>query len=446
MTWRRVTALEWRRTSGLLVAVALALTGVLLFVSKQQPFNPWSTWSSTVADALDTVSRVGIVLGPVVATATAWVAGREHRRRMGDLLASTARPSWQRRLATSGAVAAALVLGWLVQTAVVVAGVFPSVSYWGGRWWATLLLMSLGVLVCAALGAAVGRRVPGRLVPPALGITLYVLAAVPGYLSDGWVQLVPVGNLGVFGGEQLEAPAIPLAVAWLGGLVALAGVVAVGRRRHWRVAAGAAAVAVVCAASLQVVPHLGRTDQPGVEPAQRSWVEEDSSATAPVCTEDAPVVCVQRVHAALLPEVTPIARGQLRVVGRYLPVDRAEELDWGVSAGRGVFPLTNLSGLGRPYRAGASPEALEQWAAGNLSSLTGFFCPFMERSTPAWSVTVSDTAQRLVGQEAFAQDERGAALAARLEADPEQARAWMASFLTASRSCDEAELERLASR
>ncbi|PWJ51143.1 hypothetical protein SAMN06264364_12120 [Quadrisphaera granulorum] len=444
MTWRGVGALEWRRTGGAFVAVALALTGVVLFAAKQRPFNTWSTWSSTVADALEFVSSSGIVLGPVVATVAAWVAGRERRRRMGDLLASTARPSWQRRLATSGAVSAALLLGWLIQTAVVVGGVFPSVSYWGGRWWATLLLMALGMLLCAAVGSAFGRWVPGRLVPPALGIVLYVLTAIPVYLDARWIQLVPVGNLAVFDGEQLEARVIPLAAAWTGSLVVMIGVVALGRRRHWRVAAAAAGVAVVCAAALQVAPHLGRDGAPGVEPVQRSWVEADPAAVVPVCTDDAPVVCVQRIHAGFLRDVAPVARQQLQVVGRYLPVDRAEELDWGVTGAADVFPLIPLSGMGQPYRSGADPDALQQWAGSNLSSLTAFYCPEMEHTSPAWAVTVSDTADLLLGQQAFAQDERGAALAARLEADPAQARAWMASFLTASRSCDVPELERLA--
>ncbi|MBC3762021.1 hypothetical protein ACUN7V_12470 [Quadrisphaera oryzae] len=444
MTWQRVTALEWRRTGGPLLLVALALTGTVLFASRQRPFSTWSSWSSTVASALEVVSSHGIVLGPVVATAAAWVAGRERRRRMGDLLASTARPSWQRRLATSGAVTAALLAGWLAQTAAVVGGVYPSVSYWGGRWWATLLLLALGTVLCAAIGSAVGRWVPGRLAPPALGIALYVASAFPLYSGSRWAQMVPFAPLGVFDGQQLAAAVVPLAAAWAVCLVVLVGVVAIGGRRHWRVAAAVTAVALACGVALQVLPHHTADLRSQAGSVQYSWVVPDPGATALVCTDDAPVVCVQRVHASLLPEVTTVARQQLQVVGRYLPVDRAEELDWGVTPASGVLPLINLSGLGRPYRAGWDEQNAQQWADTNLSSLTNFFCPGMEQRFPAWAITVSDTAQRLLGQPAFAEDERGAALATRLEADPEQARAWMTAFVPASRSCDEAELERLA--
>ncbi|HEX8498856.1 MAG TPA: hypothetical protein VF661_16775 [Actinomycetales bacterium] len=445
MTWRQVGALEWRRTGGPLVAVGLLLVGAVLFAAKQRPFYPYATWSSGWADALAFLNDTNIVLGPVVATVAAWSAGRERRRRMDELLASTARPSWQRRLTTLVAVTAGLVVGWLLQAAVVLGAVFPSVSYFGGRWPATLLLLVLGIVVCIALGFAVGRRAPGRLVPPLLGLAVYVGIGILTYVNGhASTNLAPIAALRFFEGQQLKPLAIAFATTWFVAVACGFAVLGVGRARHWPVAVGFTAVAL--ASALVLTSAIAATPRPDDNAgyALLSWIEPDPAAAVQVCTDDTPVVCVQQVHAGLLAYAAPVARRELAAAGRRASLTRVEEIPYGSVVPDGVLALGSMQGLARPYRSGLEESAVQEWLSVRMTPIALPTCGFPDGKAPAWFVSGRAAALALVARTPAADDAPVAPLVRRLRADPTEARTWLRTFLIAAHACDRTELRRLA--
>ena len=444
MTWRRVTALEWRRTGGPLVALGLLVVGAVLFAAKQRPFYLYPDWSSTWSNAVTFLNQTNIVVGPVVATVAAWSAGRERRRRMDELLTSTARPSWQRRLTTLVAVTVGLVVGWLLQAAVVLGAVFPTVSYFGGRWTAAVGLNVLGIVVCIALGFAVGRRVPGRLVPPLLGLAVYVGFGILTYVSGlASIQLVPIAALNIFEGQQLKPWAIPFAITWFAAVACGLAVLGVGRRRHWPVGVASTVVATASAVVLTTVIGAAPGPDGAAGDVSRSWIEQDPAAAVQVCTDDAPVVCVQKIHANLLADVTPVARRQLAALNRYGTYRRAEELPYLTAAGDEVMVLASLRGLARPYRGGWDETSAEQWVSDTVYRATSPACEFAVDLPPWWFV-VTTAATALVDPAAPRADPAADALLQRLKADPAAAEQWLRAYLPAARSCERATLERLA--
>lgn len=217
---RLVARIELARTGARPLAAALAVIGTVLLVSKQPPFQPFGNWSSTFADAAAWLSSTGLVQVPLIATVAAWVGGRERRLRVGELLATTPRPTAQRVAATWAAVSAGTAAGFVASALVVAAAVAPAVSYYGGRWVGAWWLVALGWLAAAGVGIAVGRLLPGAVVPPLLGLSLYIGTGMLTYLNGAWTQLALADRLPSSGGYRLIAWVVPGGTVWLLGLTA----------------------------------------------------------------------------------------------------------------------------------------------------------------------------------------------------------------------------------
>lgn len=430
--WAGVLATDLRRSGSGHLALLVAVVGAAVLATQ---LLPSARWAPTFAGALRWIDNTHYFFGPLVAALAAWVGGREGRRGIGELLAATPRPAWRRVHLTWVAVAAGALAGVLAQAALVVAAGLPSTSYWGGRWWQTLVVLLLGVLVHAAAGFAAGRALPGRLVAPAVGVASFVAVSAVGgdpVLRRMW----PVGGLFLNDGDQLRAPVLALLVVWLGGLAAAAVLAAVGPRRLLAVLALAAAAA----AAVPLATTAGSSTDP--------WTEPDPAATAMVCTEDGgPEVCVQRVHAGLLDEVVPLAREVLTAAdGLVAWTSAREDVVGGGEPPAAVLPLPALEGQGLAFRDGLA--AAEQYRALTVAYQSTSACD-VTVVTPE-QLAVTGVADAVAAALLSGRTEQLAAVPGAQErfdglaADRAAARAWMAEYRPAAVGCDLPVLQRLA--
>ncbi|MEJ5913133.1 hypothetical protein [Pseudokineococcus sp. 1T1Z-3] len=432
-----VLRIELRRSGAYLLGGLLAVLGAVLVVTSQAPLDPYGLWSSSWAAAMRVLSETSIVLGPLAAAGAAWTAGREGRRHLGELLATTPRPVLARQQTTWAAIALGVVAGTLGVAGVLVAGIAPGLSYSGGRWPLALLLAVLGVLACSAVGFAAGRLIRGRLVAPGVGVLLYVLNGYLGYLTGPSARLSPlalVSQLPSQEGYELDGWSAAGAAIWLLAVTATAVLLAGSRRLAALVPA---LLAAVSAAALVTTPATG--DSP-------LWLQPDEQALEQVCTDDAPQVCVQRVHAGLLQDVTPPARELLARVQDFLPVDRIAEVPYGQQAPPGTLAMADLQGRSRFLRPGMDHPG--QVVDDTVSRLTSYMCegPELDAAGQQPYLTLDVAHALLTGELLLSSADPTAveALITRLEEDPAAARAWMARFLPAAADCDVATLVDLA--
>ncbi|MEV0392012.1 hypothetical protein [Polymorphospora rubra] len=255
-------------------------------------------WVGRWAGLASWVRQSMLVLAALMVAAGAWQAGRERRRQIGDLLASTARPAWQPMLVGWLAVSLAGTAGLLAALAGAAVLVGRLATYAGGDWWWTLAVGVLALWTASALGVVVGRLVPLRVAAPIAGLATYLGLAVATYAPLGtitWLSPVHAG----WGVERLVPAGTHLwQAAWFVALTTLLLAVAARRIR----------VALVCGAlaAASVVPIV-------TGPLPRR-LPADPAAVEPVCTVEGPQVCVARINAYLLDDVAAVVQPVLRRV------------------------------------------------------------------------------------------------------------------------------------
>jgi hypothetical protein len=322
--------LEFRRNAGLwLFPLMLGLA--------------WETGREPNPDGVvlwaDTSLQIGValtVLGPISGGVAAWMAGRDRRRRIEDLLATTPRPAVARDL--TGWTAAA---GWGL-LAYTLVGLYRGVdaareATWGGPDATPILIGLVTVAASAALGYAAGSFVSSRFTAALVPIALFVAAVVPDFFPrtvefrngdqvyteqvdsslrvlSPWTFVNSGGN-GVY--EELKPEIGPLQMAWIGGLggIALA-VVALRRRRSaaaWGTLLASALLAVLGATMLL------RTDRNDL------YVAAAAPSRSPCVMRTIPV-CVHPAYAAVLDETADLVDGLVRPLAGLpgMPV-RAEQ-------------------------------------------------------------------------------------------------------------------------
>lgn len=291
----RVTLIEARRSTAPVLFVTVATTGtVLLFVHPDQWVGRWQSFAGYLRLTL-------ILVIPLCAALATWQGGRERRRATRDLLAATSRPGWHALLTTWTALVVAATAGLSVTFAVGSAFVAPHATYSGGGWWWLALGCLPPVAAAVALGLAVGRWVPLRVAGLPVAALLYVVQAVPGYLTDSPVQgldpmidWMPADVRLAPGTHALQALwFIGLSVALL-GTAALRSVPVTGRTAPATTVAG---LVLACAGA---VPLLLGTGDGRLLP--------DRAAQRRICAPGDPPVCVSAVDAYLLDDMAPAAR------------------------------------------------------------------------------------------------------------------------------------------
>lgn len=288
--------LETRRSVGawLVLAIPVALwTAYVQGLPKVAPL-----WFETSLIARSTI----VILGPLVGGAAAWVAGRDARRGLGDLLATTACPPTARLLTAWLGTTLWGLLGYLVAGGVVV---FLSATQatWGGPYVGPMLVGLVAVPVCAALGFALGYHLPNRFTTPLVAVALLVGQVIIGSLSKWYAFLSPLVSLSssVWYGVTPELSGHQLAfLAGLGGLAL--GSVAL-RAQPGRLAQ-LACVALACitlasvALLFRAAPDSGGQSNVGGPPRPIPYT--------PICADAAVTVCVHPAYQPYLGDASGV--------------------------------------------------------------------------------------------------------------------------------------------
>ncbi len=166
--------LETRRNIGLWVWPVLVGLAVLLAYGDGlgSRVTLWVQASVLVRDGL-------LIVGPAIAGVAAWMGGREHRRKVDDLLATTPRPAWARWSLTWAATALWGTLAYVVAGGYVLALAARQMT-WGGPVAWPLLVGLVAVPAYGAVGYALGALLPNRFTAPLVAIALLVVPVVMG--------------------------------------------------------------------------------------------------------------------------------------------------------------------------------------------------------------------------------------------------------------------------
>ncbi|MET0491737.1 MAG: hypothetical protein ABW000_01270 [Actinoplanes sp.] len=311
----RIVSIELRRSAALGTALVLLLAGgAILYATAEWWASGWIPLAMNQRQYL-------VLLWPLALAAGAWQARRDQRSQVAELFASTARPRVQRAAPILTALAIAVVAGYLATAAVAVAWIVDTVDYLPPAAFVVLAVGALSLVAAVWLGLAVGRLLPSPVTAPALAVAgMGALMLIPGATRGReWlgVVLAPSQGMGLYSDFRTVSGQVSAAQGiWLAALAATAVVLLAAGSRRAR-AAALLPVALGATLGLLVVQHgAGYVESP-LDPVARELV----------CAEGTPRVCVSRMHAGLLPEVTPLVRQCLTTMAERpnAPTSAAED-------------------------------------------------------------------------------------------------------------------------
>ena len=301
----RVLGIELRRSAAPGAALLLLAVGVvLLFFAEGIGFaTGWMQLAMTQRLYL-------AVLWPLALAAGAWQARREHRSNVAELFASTPRPRAHRTGPTLGAMAVAMVSGYLATGVICGLWIIDTAEYLPVQVFVVTAVGCLALIAAAWLGLAVGRLLPWPVIAPALSVAgLGLLLLIPGATRPrGWLALVfsPIYEMNMPAAYTTVPGRVSVAQAvWLAALAVTA--VLLFASSGWRLRVAAVLPLTLGAAlAITVMPHQNRYVTDAIDPVARQLV----------CTGDEPRVCVSRVHSGLLAEVSAQARTGLAILAQ----------------------------------------------------------------------------------------------------------------------------------
>ncbi|MFG1921834.1 hypothetical protein [Cryptosporangium sp. NPDC048952] len=309
----RIFGIELRRSSALGAALLIAAAGAIVLHATP---GRWSTgWM-----ALAMIQREYlVVMAPLAMAAGAWQSYREHRANVAELFASAPRPRPQQVAPTLAATGVAVVVAYLVTLAATAPRIADTARYLPA---AAVVVVAVGLVAMIAsvwLGLAIGRLVPALATAPALAVVGFALLVfAPQALPDGGATaaFAPAMGMSLFSDYDTVSGGVSAAQAVWMAAVAAAGVVLFAVRNRAVVAVAALLpLAVGATVTALVVPTGDAYDRGTLDPVAQQLV----------CTDDAPRVCVSRVHESLLPEVVPKARHALGLLSTTSVVEAHED-------------------------------------------------------------------------------------------------------------------------
>jgi hypothetical protein len=309
-----VLRIELRRSSALTAAGVIGACAFGLITLLTVAFGPTRWWFAMVVNYRSFFA----IVAPLALGAGAWIARRDRRGRVEELLASTPRPTWSRALPLAVALAIALAAGYVVALAASgAAGVRPVDAYLPLGALPVIGIGALSLVALGWLGLAIGRLLPSAFTPPLLTVLGFIaLVVVPQSLAAS-AETRPGGYLLI---PEMQNPLhIPvsfttisarvnlLQVLWFTGLAATGVLAFAATSRRARVLALVPAV-LGAAVTVPLLPRL----------ASDMYVL-DRNAIAPVCTADEPRVCINRVDSDTLPGWVEPGRRALSILDAKLP-------------------------------------------------------------------------------------------------------------------------------
>ncbi|TCB88654.1 hypothetical protein E0H26_28460 [Micromonospora zingiberis] len=297
-----ILGVELRRSAAVGAALITVLVGVgALYGAPARWSGGWMSLAMVLREYL-------ILMWPLALAAGAWQGRREHRAKVGELFATTARPRAQRMLPVLGALAITFAVAYLLVTVVGLAWIV-SVRYVPLLNFAVVTGVGVLALIGAAwLGLGIGRLLPALATAPALGVAGVLLVSFSLFISPDWLA---AAMSPIYGTSQFHSyPTIDNRVS---GAIAI-----------WMVALAVTGLLLFVAGSWRartaaLVPVLlGLTVAVAVVPRDPAVLDApvDPIAQVLVCTDDAPTVCVSRVNTHVLDALTPLAREGLAALAK----------------------------------------------------------------------------------------------------------------------------------
>lgn len=300
----RLLLIEARRTPALWLVPLLVFLCFRTYGDRFTPGTPlWILTSVAIGQA-------ATIIGPPVAGIAAWIAGRERRRGMPELLATTLYSPLARLLTTWLATTGC---GLLIYGLFAVGGgiVTARGASWGGPDLWLILVGAAAIMAYCAIGFAIGVALPYRFIAPLVAIGLLVGEwaigfAIRGHAALAWLQyLSPVAAPDPtvwFGGRPAIAPF--LIVIYLGFIGAIWVLLSL-RLGHFRVArAWLGLVLAILPAAIGAAQVSVRVPQETTIPG--GWYDGMAlSPYTPVCRSGPIEVCVHPAYAPWLDELAP---------------------------------------------------------------------------------------------------------------------------------------------
>ncbi len=339
----RLLRLELRRST--LLPLLPLLAALLAVTELRNDLSHPPLWPVRSADLQVQVE----LTGAIVAGVAAWVAGRDGRRHLTDLVTTTSRPRWARQLASWAAVVSWAMLFYAACVAVVFA-VTARQATWGGPIWWLPGVGAAAIIAFSAAGFALGAFFPGRFTAP-LVMVAALFAPQIGVLAlqrnGAWGRVSPAedattAGTGIFfpfhAGLSI-AQLIFLAGVTAATLGALALPAAAGGRRLRRAGAMITLAGLAAACTGTALAGTARPTPGGVVlPALQDAAGPKLITYTPACDDSTPVpVCVHPALRSTLP-------GLAAALGPAL----------GQVAGLPGAPVAVRLGPGSPQAAGGS--------------------------------------------------------------------------------------------
>jgi len=257
--------------------------------------------------------------GPIVAGLAAWIASRDGRRGVADLITAAARSRWTVQLATWAATAIWAVAAYLVFVGVMFA-VYAHQGLGGTPPWWWVAVGAAAVTAFSAAGYALGAFFPSRFAAPLAafaGFLAMIMSSQTGFTStSGWALILPTNSNGNFqpdsGMLYPWLPDLPIArIMLLGGLaVAALGLLGLlpgaGGPRLRQAAAVVTLAGVVAAGTAVAFARTARLGPHGIAiPALHDAANDRPISYTPVCGHAAGLpVCLNPAYRSYLPGVT----------------------------------------------------------------------------------------------------------------------------------------------
>ena len=258
---------------------------------------------------------------PPVTGAAAWMGWRDGRRRMTDLVTTTARPRWAAQLVTWCATTLWALVAYFACVGVTYAMIARQAT-WGGPLWWPAAVGAAGIPALSAVGFAAGTFFPSRFTTPLVTMTAFFALGLSsqGAHTDhsiwllspqlaGSADIGPDPGIGTFYHYLPDlsiAQVIFLAGLTLAALSALGLPTQAGGRRLRQSAAVLAAAGVAAAITAVALVGTGRPDPHGmvIIPALHDAANERPIDYPPVCSHTQIPVCLNPAYVAYLPVVT----------------------------------------------------------------------------------------------------------------------------------------------
>ena len=289
--------IEARRSVALLAVPLLVLATWWLAINDMM-LSEVQLWPETSQITI----TMSFLLGPAAGGLSAWVATRNQRRGMEEMLSVTARPPFVRELVTWAGT-----MLWPLLTCMTIAGFYGFLTFRGATWGRPLpmplLLGLLYIVAYSAIGYAAGRWVSSRFTAPLVAVGLFY---------GSWSLLLPFSYFpGLFGPDPNAISYVSVfsepvglwvwRTLWILGLGGAA-LSAVALKIHRSPLRWTSFIACTLAALVSAVTLVSIASSDKLARANGLF-EGKPVSYEPVCEEGWITVCVHPAYQGLLPEI-----------------------------------------------------------------------------------------------------------------------------------------------